>query len=325
MYGWVTSLVLTICILAIMCFLIWAFYPKIQKAVDGFQSPTQYTSWMHADYQLIDDISGSALYSMWTKNMSDWLDFMYHNQRYKMCWKESPCSLGGGGCYTQNYKTYTPAYMGSSCDGGFIDIYHTGTAPGGKAWMDFDFNKWQSLSSYPVSGNLLSEDSSNKIYTTNPGYANMWSNIRQFITNAGQLDSLTYFGNGTAAHPGIKPDAITSFNKTILSNLQCKVKYDLGNQYSSWLALSGTFNPTPTTSYTLTDTLATRTNTAGNSITKSNWYLTIPITGYCSFIHIKECAVSMKYCFFDFSNAQAMYSYIRVKNTTLVAKCSPGL
>ena len=320
MYGWVTSLVLTICILAIMCFLIWAFYPKIQKAVDGFQSPTQYTSWMHADYQLIDDISGSALYSMWTKNMSDWLDFMYHNQRYKMCWKESPCSLGGGGCYTQNYKTYTPAFMGSSCDGGFVDTYHTGTAPGGKAWMDFDFNKWQSLSSYPLSGNLLSEDSSNKIYTTNPGYNSMWSNIRQFITNAGQLDSLAYFGNGTAAHPGIKPDAVSSFNKTILSNLQCKVKYDLGNQYSSWLALSGSLNATPTTSYTLPDTLST-----GKSITKSNWYLTIPIIGYCSWIHIKECAVSMKYCFFDFSNAQAMYSYIRVKNTTLVAKCSPGL
>jgi hypothetical protein len=300
------------------------FYPKIKDAIEmeGFQTG-QYTSWVHADYQLIDDIGQSALYTQWVTNMNSWLDYMYHRQRYKMCWTEAPCSLSGGGCYTQNMKTYTPTFAGTGCDGGFVDIYHSGTAPGGKGWMDFDWNTWQNLgtaiSSY---GNVLSEDSGNKIYNTNPGYKYLWPDVKNFITMSGNMISKDY--------ETMKPDAAARFNAVILASLRSKVKYDLGQKFSSLNGSIFDANGSLTTvntgavTYTLSDTLATTVN-GGNSISKANWILNIPIKGYCTDLHNTECATSMKYSFFDFSTPTMMDSYIRINLNDLSPICSPGL
>ena len=293
MYGWVIALF----ILVISSFLIWMFYPKLRDVVEfeGFQTG-QYTSWVHADYQLIDDISGSALYTGWVGNMSAWLDYMYHRQRYKKCWTESKWN-GSQPLYTQNGNSYTPTFSGTGCDGGFVDIYHTGTAPGGKAWLDFDFDKWQGLGTVPGDyGHVLSEDGGNKMYNTNPGYKYVWPDVKNFISSTGQMVSASYTQS--------KPDALARVSSIILASLRSKAKYDLGDKFVN--LNGGIFDTNGAVSlfnrgavtYTLPDTLATTIN-GGNSIAKDNWILSIPIKGYCKDIHNTECATSMKYSFFD--------------------------
>ena len=301
------------------------FYPKLRDVVEfeGFQTG-QYTSWVHADYQLIDDISGSALYTGWVGNMSAWLDYMYHRQRYKKCWTESKWN-GSQPLYTQNGNSYTPTFSGTGCDGGFVDIYHTGTAPGGKAWLDFDFDKWQGLGTVPGDyGNVLSEDGGNKIYNTNPGYKYVWPDVKNFISSTGQMVSASYTQS--------KPDALARFSSIILASLRSKAKYDLGDKFVN--LNGGIFDTNGAVSlfnrgavtYTLPDTLATTIN-GGNSIAKDNWILSIPIKGYCKDIHNTECATSMKYSFFDFSNPGMMDAYIRISLTdySLSPISSPGL
>jgi len=304
------------------------FYPTLKNTIgiEGFQSG-QYTSWVHADYQLIDDISGSALYAGWVTNMSKWLDYLYHIQRYKSCWTEGSCSFSGGGCYSannwDNWKNYTPTFAGTGCDGGYVDIYHSGTAPGGKAWMDFDFNKWRNLGTPPSGyGNVLVEDAGNAISNLNPGYKYAWPDVKNFISSAGQMV--------TASYTQSKIEALARFSGIILSSLRSKVKYDLGDKFVN--LNGGIFDANGTVSlfnrgavaYTLPDILSATIN-GGNSIAKDNWILNIPIKGYCKDIHNTECATSMKYSFFDFSNPRMMDAYIRVNITDLSPSCSPGL
>ena len=297
------------------------FYPKIKNAIEheGFQTG-QYTSWVHADYKLIHDISGSPLHIQWVNNMSAWLDYLYHRQRYKMCWTEAECSLSAlGGCYIgpgYNGKAYNPTFAGDKgCDGGFKD--------NNGAWMGFNYNKWQGLSITMSSyGNVLPEDAGNAISNTNPGYKYVWPDVKNFITSSGNMVSNDY--------NTMKREALSRYSMIILANLRSKVKYDLGQKFVN--LNGGIFDANGAVSlfnrgyvaYTLPDTLATTIN-GGNSIAKDNWILNIPIKGYCTDLHNTECATSMKYSFFEFSSPTIMDSYIRINISDLSPSCSPGL